>query len=58
MLRIVYNEDSIITIVKNTPDMGVTYTTDRIIVCTKEEALNFFAGYPEEYLNMLIEFEV
>jgi hypothetical protein len=58
MLRIVYNEESIITIIKNTPDMGVTYTTERVIICTKEEALAFFANYPEEDLNRLVEFEV
>lgn len=54
MLRIIFNESSIIMVMENTADMGTTYTLDRVIVCTMDEALTFFKGYPEEELSKIM----
>lgn len=56
MLRIVYTTTEIVTIINNDPTMGTTYTPFNTIVCTDQEALDFFNGYPEEELQKLIDF--
>jgi hypothetical protein len=56
MLRIIYTSTEIITIINNTPTMGTTYTPYNIIVCSEQDALNFFANYPQEEIDKIIEF--
>ena len=56
MLRIVYTPTEIVTIIENSLTMGTTYTPFNTIVCTGDEALLFFASYPEEELQKVIDF--
>lgn len=56
MLRIVYTPTEIVTIISNTTTMGTTYTPFNTLVCTQQEALDFFAAYPQEELDKLIAF--
>lgn len=58
MLRIVYNENEVIAVMKNDPSTGITYTIERVIICTLEEALEFFKNYPEVELDKIKEFAI
>lgn len=55
MLRIVYNENEVIAVMSNDPSTGVTYTIERVIICTKDEALQFFKDYPEDQIIKVSE---
>ena len=56
MLRIVYTPTEIVTIISNSPTMGTTYTPFNVLVCTSQEALDFFVAYPQEEVDKLIAF--
>jgi len=56
MLRIVYTTTEIVTIIDNDPTMGTTYTPFNVLVCTSQEALDFFNAYPQEEIDKLIDF--
>jgi hypothetical protein len=56
MLRIIYTPEVIIAIMDNNPMMGITYTIERVIVCTADEAYLFFASYPPEEILKIDEY--
>ena len=56
MLRIVYTQTEIVTIIENDPTMGTTYTPFNVIVCSADEAKLFFDVYPQEEYQKLIDF--